>query len=325
MNEVVEQGSGGSQMPQVELPCPRPEAGPTGEVLTAGRQPQRRWRRWLLGAGLLIAALIGMAYLNNNVAWQFTSRAAFAAQLDRADQYGTVWLILSGQDVTQNPALLYMVDDVARLSGDLSLRILVESGRRSYGSNPWRRMLERDAEVHALTCEEWAGLQNYVRWFLYAVAPSVASLTEQDRADMFDPAKHRTGSLTHQLFALLLYRERVGRSGDLDALIDRLCERIAAEAAWDVRVTDLYLQRVALLMAAGRPDLVRRRWVERVLGNQQADGGWISSWFGLGPGLRRLEFSLEPQHSNSHTSAQGLWICAMLRDRYPHWIDENYP
>lgn len=315
MNEVAEQGSGSSQMPQVELPCPQPEARPTGEILTAGRQPRRRWRRWLLGAGLLIAALIGLAYLNNNVAWRPTSRAAFAAQLDRADQDGITWLILSGQDVTQNSALLYMIDDVVRLSGDLGLRRLVESGLRSFGSSPWRRMVQRDAEGHAPTREEWAGLQDYQRWFLYAVAPSVASLTEQDRADMFDPVKHRWGSLTHQLFALLLYRERVGRSGDLDALIDRLCERIAAEAAWDIRVTDLYLQRVALLLAAGRPDLVRRRWVERVLVNQQADGGWISSWFGLGP--RLLEFSLEPRHSNSHTSAQGLWICAMLRYRYP--------
>jgi hypothetical protein len=323
MNEVTGQGSGGSQVPQVGLPCPRSDAGPTGEVLTAGRQLRRRWRRWLLGAGLLIAGLVGLLYLNNNVAWQPTSRAAFATRLARAESVGTTWLILSGQDVTQNPALLYMIDDVARLSGHRPLRNLVEFGQRGYGTHPSRRMVERNAEVHALTSEQWAELQDYQRWFLYAVAPSVASLTEQDREDMFAPAKHRWGSLTHQLFALLLYRERSGHSDELDALIDRLCERIAAEAAWDVRVTDLYLQRVALLLAAGRPDLVRRRWVERILANQQADGGWIASWFGLGP--RLLEFSLVPRYSNSHTSAQGLWICAMLRYRYPHWVDEIYP
>jgi hypothetical protein len=319
MNDAVAQGTGGSLMPT----SPRPEAGPTGEVLTAGWRPRRRLRRWLLGTGLLIAALIGLAYMNNNVVWPFTSRAGFAAQLDRAERVAIAWFILSGQDVTQNPALMYMIDDVARLSGNRGLRSLVESFVRSYASSPWRRMIDRDAESRAPTREEWAEMQDYQRWFLYAVAPSVAALTEQDRADMFDPAKHRWGSLTHQLFALLLYRERSGHSVYLDTLIDRLCVRIAAEAAWDIRVTDLYLQRVALLLAAGRPDLVHRRWVERILANQQTDGGWTSSWFGLGP--RLLEFSLMPRRSNSHTSAQGLWICGMLRYRYLRWSEENYP
>ncbi len=80
-------------------------------------------------------------------------------------------------------------------------------------------------------------------------------------ADMatFAPDPHHWGSLTHQLFAVYLYRKYQGTSPSLETLVDHLSERIASEAVWDVRVTDLYLQRAAFLLAAGKPDLVKRR------------------------------------------------------------------
>jgi hypothetical protein len=78
------------------------------------------------------------------------------------------------------------------------------------------------------------------------------------------------------------------------------------------------MQRMAFVLAAGRPDLIRRRWVERAIAKQHADGGWISSWYGWGPGL--FVFRLSPKVPNSHTTVQGVWTLYMLKYRYPEWL-----
>jgi hypothetical protein len=148
-------------------------------------------------------------------------------------------------------------------------------------------------------------------------------LEDEDRASMLSPSRHRRGSLTHQLFALCILRQRGRSDENLDSLVNTLCERVAAEAFWGFRVTDLYLQRVAFLLAAGRPDLVKPRWVERILAWQQENGGWKASWYSCwGPGV--FAFRWGPQVPNAHTTAQGVWLLYMLKYRYPQWIVENY-
>ena len=134
---------------------------------------------------------------------------------------------------------------------------------------------------------------------------------------MFSPKAHYWGSLTHQVFSLYIYRKHQGKTSELDSLLDHLCERIAFEAFWDIRVTDLYLQRIAFLLAAGRPDLVKRRWVERLLEHQTESGGWQPAWHGWGPDLFR--FSLEEDPPNAHATVQGAWVLYMLKYRYPNW------
>ena len=93
--------------------------------------------------------------------------------------------------------------------------------------------------------------EDYQPWFLHAVAPTEYPLSAEALANMFSPDKYRTGGATHQLFALYLYRNHNGATPDLDRLIRRISVRIASEASIDFRVTDLYLQRIAFLLAAG--------------------------------------------------------------------------
>lgn len=140
---------------------------------------------------------------------------------------------------------------------------------------------------------------------------------------MFDPERHISGSLTHQLFALKIYRDFQGATGELDRLIDHVCERIAREALVDFRVSDLYLQRVSFLLAAGRPDLVKKRWVERILANQRDDGGWTYPWYYWGPAL--FQFHTDIPRPTAHPTIQGLWTLYQIRYRYPDWITANYP
>jgi hypothetical protein len=227
-----------------------------------------------------------------------------------------------GAEFASNPALVHMLVDTAAISGDARLQQLTSKIVAAYSKSQvglTGKMIDPAIGGAPLNSAE---LEEYQRWFLHALSPAALPLSASELADMFSPDKFRMYDATHQLFALTLYRKFNGDTPELRSLMDRLARRIAGEAALDFRVSDLYLQRIAFLLAAGRPDLVNPRWVERALAAQQSDGGWLYSWHGLGPHL--FSFRLSGAHSVAHSSAQGMWLTTMLKYRYPEWIEKNY-
>jgi hypothetical protein len=227
-----------------------------------------------------------------------------------------------GAEFASNPALVHMLVDTAAISGDARLQQLTSKIVAAYSKSQvglTGKMIDPAIGGPPLNSAE---LEEYQRWFLHALSPAALPLSASELADMFSPDKFRMYDATHQLFALILYRKFNGDTPELRSLMDRLARRIAGEAALDFRVSDLYLQRIAFLLAAGRPDLVNPRWVERALAAQQSDGGWLYSWHGLGPHL--FSFRLSGAHSVAHSSAQGMWLTTMLKYRYPEWIEKNY-
>ena len=218
---------------------------------------------------------------------------------------------------------MHMVADCARASGDRRLGSLAALYFRVTTTPYWfGRLVDPDCRFERPSETYLSGLQDYQHWFLHAVAPTQYPLSAEELANMFSPNKYRTGGATHQLFALYLYRNHNGATPDLDRLIRRISVRIAAEASIDFRVTDLYLQRIAFLLAAGQPDMVKRRWVERALSAQQPGGGWLISWYGWQPKPFRFQFA--EATPTSHATAQGMWMVYMLKYRYPQWIEKNY-
>jgi hypothetical protein len=262
-------------------------------------------------------------FANQNFSWKTTSRETFLEELDQARRKASDWMVTSPEG--ENPVLLYMISDMAKLSGDSRLRNVVERfllDPRIRTDEVWRRMVDPSSKVRVPDAAEMAALQDYQRWLLYAVARPEVTLVDSDRAAMFAPDRFIWGSRTHQLLSLVLYRSRGEDSPTVNGLVNQLCEKTAAEALWDARVTDLYLQRIAVVLAAGRPDLIRRRWVERVIASQTESGGWTPSWYGWGPGI--LAFDLRGRTPNSHSTVQGAWILYMLKYRFPDWIQRNY-
>src|SRR5262245_43980187 len=88
----------------------------------------------VVGASLFLA--------NNNLSW-FHSRQTFVDSFDRAIRLGTDWMVFWPEST--NTALLYMIADMADLSGDARLRRITAN----YLTNPsvprdlvWRRMLD---------------------------------------------------------------------------------------------------------------------------------------------------------------------------------------
>lgn len=287
---------------------------------------RRRWPWWLAGTAALFGVAFAFLVFNNNSSLSQMPAREFRAKLHRAISKGTGWLAARTDTIAldqPNPALLYMIRDMADLSGEPSLRQIVAAHLHGFPNYCGRCMVEEKAPFIGPSAAQLTRMDDYQRWFLHACAPAEFALKEEDRASMLSPTMHRRGSLTHQLFALTILRQRGLSHEKVDGLIDTLSERIATEAAWDFRVTDLYLQRVAFLLAAGRHDLVKARWVERILAWQQENGGWKASWYSFwGPGVSA--FRLGPQAPNAHTTVQGVWLLYMLKYRCPEWIKANY-
>ena len=139
---------------------------------------------------------------------------------------------------------------------------------------------------------------------------------------MFSPTKFSWGIRLHlQLLALDIYRRFNGTSPELEGVLGPVTQGVARDAYWDFRVNDAYYQRAACILGAGRPGLVRSRWVDRMLDYQNADGTWNYCWYGWCRGV--FEFSLS-QNDHGHSTVQAAWALYQLKYRYSDWIAKNY-
>jgi len=289
-------------------------------------------RKWIIAVAVLVAlSPLGLIISNNSGPTR--SQTDFDRDLSRAMESSHDWILCKDpaeatehrsrtRDLISNFALLLMVTDSARLSGDKDLQNIVDSAVRTYPNTSWMRMVAPKAPFIPPSPGEFRDALDYQRWFFWAMAPDQIQLAPNERSDLDSPDRMGRGRLTHQLLTWVLYRNLHGSTPELEARIRHLAERVAGEASLDFRITDMYLQRVAFILYAGHPDLIRARWVDRLLDGQQSDGGWTWAWFGWGPPFFQLRFPEEL--SSVHPTAQGLWITYMLKYRYPDWIKRNY-
>jgi hypothetical protein len=216
------------------------------------------------------------------------------------------------------------------MSGDPRLRQLLDGYRHSRFVGPsavpfgtvWARMVDPQAPVLSIDATQVPAYDVVeTLWDAYAIAPDRVSISDAQRASMFSPTRYFWGRRQHQLLALDIYRSYNGGSVELDATLNHLAEKVARDAHFDFRVNDSYPQRSALVLSAGRSDLVRSRWIERLLDYQHPDGSWSSCWYGWCKGV--FEFSardIDPVH----TTVQAAWALYMLKYRYPRWIERHY-
>ena len=310
-------------------PSPTPAPADT----PAAAKPKKPLLRWLvlacLAAFAVLVLLFGVGVLNNNYSLHRRSRAEFSAQLDHAIEASTQW-ILDHPENYGNPPLMFMVGDMAEMSDDPRLQQYVQG----YLASKWVHVPGHPTTWYYA---RWAFPtlsvplipRSYVpylswqdRWFGYASAPDKVEITPEDHADLFSPTKYHWGIRLHfQLIALDMYRRFNGPSPELNAVINPVAEGAANDGFWDFRLTDMYYQRIACLLGAGRPDLVRSRWMERMLDAQTADGSWNYCWHGWCRGV--ADFSLTA-NDPGHSTVQAAWALYMLKYRYSDWITKNY-
>jgi 4-amino-4-deoxy-L-arabinose transferase-like glycosyltransferase len=278
-------------------------------------------------AGILV--IVALTIFNNNYSLHRTTRADFSSQLNHAIEASTQWM-LQHPEIQGNSALMFMVGDMQEMSGDPRLRSYVESylaGKRvRVPGEPitWyhARMADPRTPVPSLLVADQGNIGWQDRWNAYATAPNRVELTAADHADMFSATKYSWGTRLHiQLLALDIYRRFNGPSPELDRAINPVSEGATRDAYWDFRVSDSYYQRSAFILGAGRPDLVRRRWIERILDYQRPDGSWAYCWYGWCRGI--FEFKFE-DYGPDHSTVQAAWALYMLKYRYPQWIEQHY-
>ena len=225
---------------------------------------------------------------------------------------------------------MFMVGDMAEMSGDPRLHSFVESylasNRVRVPGRPitwyYAHWVDHSVPVPLIPTWEVPYLGWQDRWFAFCTAPDRVVLTAADYADLFSPTKYSWGIRLHlQLIALDIYRHFNGSSAELDSVINPVSEGVARDQYWDFRVNDAYYQRNAYILAAGKPDLIRSRWIERMHDYQHPDGSWSSCWYGWCRGV--LEFSLG-KGDPGHSTVMAAWALYMLKYRYPQWIEQHY-
>ncbi len=239
----------------------------TPQMTSAADAPKKslvvRLVKWAVVLIVLVIVLAAVAVINNNVSFHHSARAEFTAQLDHAIDTSTNWIV-THPDVQGNPPLMYMIGDMAEMSGDPRLQQYVQSylasSRVRIPGQPvswyWAHWVDPSVPLPALTADMIPGLAWQYRWFSYGTAPDKVELTEEDKANLFSPDKYSWGVRLHlQLIALDIYRHYNGPSPKLDAVLIPVTNGVANDAYWDFRVSDSYPQRTATLLAAGRPEL----------------------------------------------------------------------
>jgi 4-amino-4-deoxy-L-arabinose transferase-like glycosyltransferase len=277
----------------------------------------------------VLLAIVAMTVFNNNYSLHRISRADFSSQLDHAIENSTKWM-LQHPEIQGNPPLMFMVGDMAEMSDDPRLHSFVASylasNRVRVPGQPitWYYAHWVDPSVPVPPIPPWElpylGWQD--RWFAFGTAPHEVELSAADHADLFSPTKYSWGIRLHlQLIALDIYRHFNGPSAELDSVINPVSEGVARDAYWDFRVSDSYYQRSAYILGAGRPDLIRGRWIERTLDYQRPNGSWAYCWYGWCRGIFEFRFG---DFGPDHSTVQAAWALYMLKYRYPQWIGQHY-
>ncbi len=287
---------------------------------------RRRVKTWIgrLFAIFLVALLL--ALLNNNLSLRHNARAAFDARLDGALNRAIDSIVDHKYSIEPNPSLMFMVSDMEGMSHDPRLKSVLDHYESFQLSHPrnrldfvWFRLVNPKADVPLIHLPDMQGsLADYI-WVAHALAPDKIVLTPADEANLFSRDRWSWGKRQKQLLGTSLYRQFNGSTPEQDATINYLAEKVARDEHFDFRVSDSYIQRNAFVLAARRPDLVRHRWVERILDRQNRDGSWDYCWYGWCRGVFEFGFRQDP----GHTTVQAAWMLTMLKYRYPRWIEAH--
>ena len=248
--------------------------------------------RWFL---LVAAVLLSGLALAVAGAWYLANRPMPPVTPEEIAQHrakAMQWLKQHEQQVLADPnaALWWMLQKAAQHSGDAYLQDLTGKALQRhfsgfYAKEPWRRMMEPQAEIsaYAIGVER---LVDYQRFFHHAMTCRPMDLPQGDTSlflqqDMCSPmwsAVFLTDAVctTHQVVGLMLIRQ-TGCAGlpDLGPLTAHLLDDVETQLTWDPLVRDPHYQRLLVLALNQRQAQIKPVWLRRMLQAQEPDGGWL--------------------------------------------------
>jgi len=278
----------------------------------------------LIGAALF-AYIVGV-YLNNRDL-PHPDPEIMQQRLERSVQ----WLVNNEADLLQqaNPMLWWMLYETEKISHDERISELLSKYRQKYPrvqQSGWGPLFGKSPRSY-LSAYSVEGLPYYNQHFIYAlncaagIAEDVLVVEQQNQANFCHQTNYiyRPACITHQLMGInFLLTKNCGLLPDIDEVIKSLQSDIKLQLSLDIRVVDVYLQRVLMLLITGAEEEVKPVWIQQVIDHQLADGGWgdfvsllpISGEKSLGFSSRVL--SMGEERSSFHATAQGVLILSSL-------------
>jgi hypothetical protein len=269
--------------------------------------------------GFIAVSFITAIAYNNIALW---SDEAFSLRLDSAIKNAEGWVEKHRSDILEvrNAPLIMMLRECNDIKANQAFGGIVTSFLNRPTTHP-SRCMKREVDPNWPIIESELNLTisreilDY-KWILYSVAPDKAKVSPEELG-LFDPERWHRRQLTHQLLALTMFRNRQGSNDRLDKLIVELCERSKTDMTFCLPVVDIYIQRAAFVLRAGFPQKVRRRWIERIIAEQQSDGGWNDRWLCFTTPRRQLVFDIDETPSDQHATVQAVLALYLVKYRYP--------
>jgi len=283
----------------------------------------------LLLLSLLVPALYGWGVMQNNKDVAMPSRAGLTQHLELSIN----WLMQHKERILKdrNSMLWWMVVEAAKVSNDKRLVSLSDEYLRRYPAlqrSMWTPLFwpQRRLRIDEMSLY---GLPDYNQHFIYSLhcAQNVwnesALIRAQNQPDFCFQSSHiyRPACVTHQLMGINFQQQQQCRpAAELKPLISSLQDDIVMQLSWDIRVIDVYLQRVMMLQITGAAERIKPIWIQQILDHQMIDGGWGDFDPLLPLGSRSLGFSsrilsLQAPHSTFHATAQGVYLLSMLLEK----------
>lgn len=271
-----------------------------------------------------ILAYTWLFYKNN-----FQGETISRQELKEAHTSSIDWLTSNKRTLlsTHNPGLWEMLAKLVSVTKNSELEYLLEEYRSKnyigYVSHPLRFQVYGTSRKLDFSKIELHSYPYYNLLFMFGDScddylKELDVVQQQLKLD-FCPKHYPISPAckTHQLMGFILLKNN--RCGDQQvnrAIIDELSYNIQRQLRFDVRMVDVYLQRVMLLLELERYDLIDKSWLENVLEYQNKDGGWDDSMTLIElPGKKSLSigskrFKLDTPDSNFHATVQGALLTA---------------
>jgi len=280
----------------------------------------------LIPVVILLAAYLYGVYQNNRSV-PFPQKVQIQQQLEKSIQ----WLVNNENKILPktNPMLWWMLYEVHKISQDKRVGDLLEKyhqRNQSIKSSVWGPLF--DGEKHRnLGAYSVQGLPYYNQHLIYAlncaadIEDELPIVAQQNSAEFCHQLQYfyRPACTTHQLMGInFLFTRQCTVLSNIDEVSQALQKDIVGQLTWDIRVVDVYLQRVLMLLITGAEASVEPIWIQQVLDHQQDDGGWgdfvalLGSDTGRSLGFSSKVLSLGREKSNFHATAQGVYILSYL-------------
>lgn len=287
----------------------------------------KKFSLFLLALVLILLCVYLLAVFQNNRDITYPPNAQLKQQLEKSVR----WLIDNEIAILsqKNPMLWWILFESHKISQDSRLADLLEKysqQNQQIMNSYWGPLFDGHKRIH-LDAYSVQSLPYYNQHFIYAlncaadIENELPIISQQNSASFCHQPEYiyRPACITHQLMGInFLVAKKCDFLPDIAAVSESLQKDIVRQLTWDIRVLDVYLQRVLMLLITNAQPSVKPIWIQQILDHQLNDGGWgnfvpllkLSDNKSLGFSSRII--SVDQEKSGFHATAQGVYILTYL-------------